>query len=636
VNSLGASLLETRMFFIGKKISRRFFGGLLLVAVIPISLMGYGIYRVAQNVVIHFAFMHIETIRDAQENHLNTWFGERVKDLEVIAQLPFVQELCAASCCMGSAPALDAERSGLVQDILAITRAKSPSYKSMHIFSPSGAMLASTAPHSEEILNFDPNVLFAEVEKTGRPALSPVHQHSDQRWYMHLAAPIRAKDGRIVAYALAVLDVSATLDPIMTDRAGLGRTGETYLVSKDRRIITESRYLSRPETLDRFLFTHGVDAAIEGKKGTSIYTNYMGHKVIGSYAWLPRYNWAVLVEMEENEILAPLKTVQTAVVLTTAVVGILSLFLAWFMSRRVSRPIVRVAEASREIAEGRLDQRIPFTGSDEVAVLSENFNVMAEKLSTVITSLQEKEASLQKAYEELLEMQQQLVQSEKMAAIGELVASVVHEMRNPLCSVKLNLQIIGRSLEQGSLLSEHYLIAIDQVSQLEKMFTDLMNYSKPLDLQKESVSIERLIDESLRQLEPIVKGLDVIIAQKLQSPLPSILADPDKMRQVFVNIIKNAVESTGKEGKVEITGSVEDTNGKVLVTLDIADNGTGISQHDLKRIFQPFFTTKRKGTGLGLPIVKKILEAHGYTISVWSQEAKGTAVHLQMRGEESE
>jgi two-component system sensor histidine kinase HydH len=221
-----------------------------------------------------------------------------------------------------------------------------------------------------------------------------------------------------------------------------------------------------------------------------------------------------------------------------------------------------------------------------------------------------------------------------MAAIGELVASVVHEMRNPLSSVKLNLQIIGRTLEQGSLLSEHYHIAIDQVSQLERMFTDLMNYSRPLDLRKSVVSLDRLVEESLMQLEPLTNGREISIEQNLPKTLPPVLADSDKMRQVLVNVIRNAVEATGRDGRVEITGGVEDSHGRVVVTLEVADNGSGISPQDLGRVFKPFFTTKQKGTGLGLPIVKKILEAHGYAISVSSEEAKGTVVHLQMQGAE--
>ncbi len=618
--------------FIGKKISRRFLSGLLLVAVIPITMMGYGIYQAARNVVISYAYMHIQTIKIDHENHLKWWFEERLADLRVISQLSFVKDMCTSCCSMKTSQMVQRENLRLVDAMLAIIRAKSPSYQSIHIFSPAGVLLASTDPHSREISRFDNSRLFATVQKTQTAAFGHVHQHSNHNWYMDLAAPIRAKNGTIIGYTLAVLNVSASLDPIMTDRAGLGQTGESYLVDKNHKIITQSRYWTHSERVRREVFSRGIDAALEGKRGISVYTNYTGRKVIGSYAWLPRYHWALLVEIGEHEILAPMNTIRTAVVLTTVVVSGLCLLLALFMSRHVSLPIIRVAQASHEMAEGRLDQRIQYRGKDEIAVLAENFNSMAEKLSGMISSLRQKEASLQKAYQEVLEMQQQLVQSEKMAAIGELVASVVHEMRNPLSSIKLNLQIIGRSLGSANTLSEHYQIAIDQVSQLEKMFTDLMNYSKPFNLQKVVVLLEGLIEESLNQLEPLLKEREVTVARKLPKPLPPILADPDKMRQVLVNVLKNGIEASRRGESVEITGSVEEGSGRGIVHIDIADKGSGISPHDLKRIFQPFFTTKKKGTGLGLPIVKKIMDAHGYGITIRSEEAKGAVVHLEMQG----
>lgn len=624
------------MFYISQRISRRFFAALMLVAVVPILVMGYGVYKVAENVVIHSAYMHIETIAQDHANHLDTWFGERVNDIQMISQLPFVQDLCRAHCMMGEAVIPQSEKSILIENILALTRAKSLSYRNVHIFSPTGVILASTDSSSEEVSNHDREFLFEAVQRTEGPVLGDVHQHSDKRWYMHLAAPIRMQEHMTVALTLAVLDVSATLDPIMTDRAGMGKTGETYLVSRDGRIITESRFLSRSETLARTFDTEGIRSALEGKSGTGVYRNYMGREVVGSYLWLPRYNWALVAEIEKDEILSPIERIQMAVLAAAAVVGFLSLLLAWIASHRVSRPIIRVAEASREIAEGRFDQRIPVVGSDELGILSESFNSMAERLSIVIESLRHKEASLQKAYQELLQTQEQLVQSEKMAAVGELVTSVVHEMRNPLSSVKLNLQIIGRTIPKEGILSEHYRIALDQVAQLERMFTDLLNYSKPITLDKTDVGLEELIEQSLTQLEPIIRKMKATIDKDFDGALPQVRVDPDKMRQVLVNVIKNALEAGEQNGKVRIAASVSGSNGKRVVTLTISDSGEGISPQDLKRIFQPFFTTKQKGTGLGLPIVKKIMEAHGFMISVSSEEGRGTVVHLffQSAGDE--
>jgi signal transduction histidine kinase len=257
---------------------------------------------------------------------------------------------------------------------------------------------------------------------------------------------------------------------------------------------------------------------------------------------------------------------------------------------------------------------------------------MAEKLAIVVDSLRRKESSLRKAYDELLQTQAQLVQSEKMAAIGELVASVVHEMRNPLCSVKLNYQIIGRTIGKESPLLEHYRIGLDQVSQLERMFSNLLDYSKPISLNITPFHLNELIEQSLQQLDPLIKEMRTRIERKYDNMLPPMMGDGEKIRQVLVNIIRNGIEAAGCEGKVEISAGVGHSEEKPVVMLDIIDNGPGISPQDVKRIFQPFFTTKQKGTGLGLSIVKKIVEAHQYRIDVCSEEGHGTVVSLRMQG----
>jgi len=289
-----------------------------------------------------------------------------------------------------------------------------------------------------------------------------------------------------------------------------------------------------------------------------------------------------------------------------------------------------MAKASRKMADGSLDQRISYSRQDEIGTLSQSFNSMAEDLSGLIDSLKQKEISLQKAYDELMQTQGQLVQSEKMAAIGELVAGVVHEMRNPLSSVKLNFQIIGRSLGRAGPLNEHYSIGLDQIAQLEKMLSSLLDYSKPISLEKTSFRIETVLAESMQQLQSCAERCSIEVGK--DGPLANVMGDPEQIRQVLVNVIKNAIESAGPVGNVEISiksaGGDEDKG----ILIGVSDNGPGISHQDMKRIFQPFFTTKEKGTGLGLSIVKKIMEAHGFGISISSEEGTGTVVSLHFQG----
>jgi signal transduction histidine kinase len=591
--------------------------------------MGIGLYRAAEQTLIDSAYMHIQTIAQDRANRLDTWYGERLDDIKVLSGLSAIREMCSPAYAAGSkgAPAV---KTALIDDSLALTRGKSPAYQSIHVMSPSGEIIASTEANSEMIVTNKYLEDLKNLKAADGPVLSPLHQHSDRAWYIHLTVPVYSEDGKMSAAIMAILDALGTLDPLLAARTGLGNSGEAYLVNGERKIVTQSRYLSHEETAKQRFETPGIVSALDQKEGVSVYRNYMGREVVGAYTWLPRYHSALLVEMAKDEILAPVRGIRTAVLTTAALVSLICILAAFLLSRQISRPISEMAKASRKMANGSLDQRISYSGQDEIGTLSKSFNSMADDLSALIDSLKRKEISLKSAYDDLMQTQGQLVQSEKMAAIGELVAGVVHEMRNPLSSVKLNFQIIGRSLDREGLLHEHYSIGLEQIAQLEKMLSSLLDYSKPISVEKTPFRLETVMAESIQQLQSFIESCSIEL--RADGPLPHVMGDPEQIRQVLVNVIKNAIESAGPAGKVEVRMKASAGEGDKGILIEVSDNGPGISQQDMKRIFQPFFTTKEMGTGLGLSIVKKIMEAHGFRVSVSSEEGAGTMVSLHLQG----
>ncbi len=618
------------MIRVGRKISRRFLVAIMLVAVIPISIMGYQTYVLAKRTLMKVAYSQVSTIVENHANHLDLWLQERLDDIGVLSRLPAIREACLKYCEVLEAGGSPEEKSSLLDDTLGIIEGRSPSYESIRILLPGGTVMAATQPYLQRGLDSSGQALLDKLKGSEKPVFGSPFEVEGGGWHVHLAAAIKNHDGKALGTIVAVLDLSRTIDPIMTHRIGLGETGETYLVNRERRIITESRFLGRTETSNRAFESLAIDTVLKGKKGTAIYTNYLGKEVLGSFLWLPQYEWGILTEVGTGEIMEPLTRIKMVGIGTALVVSAVCFLMARIVSRNVSRPIVDVATAAQRMANGDLDQRIPFSGKDELGILAASFNTMAQQLSQSIASLRRKEESLRTAYDKLVATREQLVQSERMAAIGELVASVAHEMRNPLSSVKLNLQIIGRSIEEREPLFEHYQIAIDQVLQLERMFSDLLNYSKPLTLQKREVLLGEVIQRSLTQLETerTTRGIQVGVAvQEAMIPVP---IDSDKMEQVFVNLLKNAIDATEDGGRIEITAELSRKGENRRVTVRIRDHGPGISQRNLKNIFQPFFTTKKKGTGLGLCIVKKIMDAHGGEISISCPPDDGTEVQLAL------
>ncbi|GKT09768.1 ATP-binding protein [Desulforhabdus sp. TSK] len=617
------------MFLIKTKISRRFFASLMFLTVIPVGIMGYVTYLLAERALTQTAFQHMTTIAEDHAQHLDAWIRERLDDLRLLSRMPTIRDACRDFCWIDDLNRSPENYLTLLNGAIVTTRARSPSYDSISIVLPSGKILTSSRGTVSDVNSDSECTLVLHRMQEGEDtAFGPIYPHDNKSWKMDLVARVRSESGETVAFIVAVLDVSKTIEPLMTDRIGLGWTGETYLVNKDGRMISPSRFLGRDETFSRNLDTYGVRQALLRQKGTAIYENYTGSTVMGAFLWLPSYEWAILAEMSLDEILRPLQWIKTLGVATGLLVMAVCLVPAYVLSRRVAKPIIEVAYAARRLAEGELDRRIHFSSGDEVGVLAQSFNIMAHQLSQSITTLRRKEESLQKAYNELMAMQAQLVQSEKMAAIGELVASVAHEMRNPLSSVKLNVQILGRSLTLDSVLYEHYAIALHQVAQMEKMFSDLLNYSRPLILQVSPVSMQELLKNCLQSMDQDFLTRRIEVRMNTSGSLPLVMIDSDKIQQVLSNVLRNAIEASVEGGAIEVSLSVSTTENQEYVVITVADHGAGIAQRHLKTVFQPFFTTKQKGTGLGLCIVKKIVDAHGGEIELTSEEGRGTTVKL--------
>src|SRR5208283_821959 len=224
---------------------------------IPISIMGIGLYRAAERTLIDSAYMHIQTVAQDDANRLDTWYAERLDDIKVLSELSAIRDMCCAGAPHGSkrAPAVE---TALIDDSLALTRGKSPAYQSIHVMSPSGAIIASTDANSEMIVTNKYLEDLKNLKNADRPVLSPLHQHSDRAWYIHLTVPIYSGDGTMSAAIMAIMDVLGTLDPLLADRTGLGNTGEAYLVNGDGKIVTQSRYLSHDETAKQRFKTPGI------------------------------------------------------------------------------------------------------------------------------------------------------------------------------------------------------------------------------------------------------------------------------------------------------------------------------------------------------------------------------------------
>jgi two-component system, NtrC family, sensor histidine kinase HydH len=210
------------------------------------------------------------------------------------------------------------------------------------------------------------------------------------------------------------------------------------------------------------------------------------------------------------------------------------------------------------------------------------------------------------------------------------VASVVHEIRNPLSAVKMNLRILENKCATDPVVAEHFKLAREQTDRLESMLEELLDYSKPVVLKKETITVSELIRETLINFDSDGAPSHPTISEEIDPQLPAVRVDRKRMAQVLLNLVLNARQAGGPEATIRITADEIRNHGRRTVRLSVIDQGRGISEENLKHIFEPFFTTRKQGTGLGLSNARKIVEAHGGSLTVESKVEHGTSVAIML------
>ncbi|MBU1153234.1 hypothetical protein KKB84_04590 [bacterium] len=214
---------------------------------------------------------------------------------------------------------------------------------------------------------------------------------------------------------------------------------------------------------------------------------------------------------------------------------------------------------------------------------------------------------------------------EKLEAIQELAAGVLHEIKNPLTGIRLLTQVACQEFDQDDRRREYLDEILREVEKLNKFSVNFLNYSHPFALKLRKVELSSLMEETLEALSP--KLSHQIEVSKEMFPNLEIVADQEKIKELFFNIIDNAIAATGEEGRIRIQVKPISLE---RVGIEISDTGGGIPEEHLEKIFKPFFTLKEEGTGLGLSLCQRIINAHQGRIEVKSKVGKGTTFLINL------
>ena len=297
----------------------------------------------------------------------------------------------------------------------------------------------------------------------------------------------------------------------------------------------------------------------------------------------------------------------------------------FFIARRsIQRPISALLNGIKSMAEGNLDAQITLKRNDELGELAHAFNNMSN-------SLKESRERLAHEAETRLELERTFRHSEKMATIGQLASELAHEIGTPLNIISGRAALTKENIEERESVKKNQDIILTQAGRITKIVHQLLSFAKKKKPEQKRFDVNQLLETTLDFLDYQVHRQGVSVNRRLEAGLPLLKADPDLIQQVFVNLILNSLQSMPEGGTIQISTSHRQILREGLefgeqdcVEISVEDTGVGMDEDTIRNVFIPFFTTKEKGTGLGLTITHRIVQEHGGWIDVKSNVGKGS------------
>ena len=334
----------------------------------------------------------------------------------------------------------------------------------------------------------------------------------------------------------------------------------------------------------------------------------------------------------------------TMAALSLGFIVIAALSVGFFVHRLVYVPLRDLETGARRLSTGNLEQTIPVRSEDEFGQLAASFNAMTVALRNSQSELREwghtLEQKVAKRTQELRVAEAETARTEKLASVGLLAAGIAHELNNPLTGVLTFTSLLRKKMPDGSADAEDLDLVIRETKRCATIIRRLLDFAREKAPEKKFTDLNQVIEETARIIERPASFRDIEIAMDLDRDLPPVWVDADLIKQVIMNMLVNAQHAIEHEGNITVRSrrfpqpksSEPGIEPVPMVEISIIDTGCGIPEKNLKRIFDPFFTSKEvgKGTGLGLSVSHGIVSAHGGAIEVESTVGKGSTFRIYL------
>lgn len=459
------------------------------------------------------------------------------------------------------------------------------------------------------------------------------------------------------------------VDRILHDVVSQEGIAKVRIFSKDGRIIHSSYQPEIGQQVDQkaeaCFRCHESEKPLEHipiSKRTRIFDNPEGGRLLGSMAVIRNepscYTANCHVHKRTQSVLGVLdiiysldeidRTMQSSALTIAGIsigfVLIASLCVSLFVHRLVYVPLRDLERGAKRLATGNLEQAIPVRSGDEFGQVATAFNAMTAALKNSQRELQQwgytLEQKVEKRTQELRIAEAETVRSEKLASVGLLAAGIAHELNNPLTGVLTFTTLLRKKMPDASADAEDLDLVIRETKRCAAIIKRLLDFAREKKPEKKFEDLNRVIEDTARIIERPASFRDIEITMELDRDLPQVWVDADLIKQVIMNMLVNAQHAIEHEGAITVRSrrcpepkSPEPGVAPVpMMEISIIDTGCGISEQNLKRIFDPFFTSKEvgKGTGLGLSVSHGIIRAHGGLIEVESAVGKGSAFRIYL------
>ncbi len=609
-----------------RSLMARLVGHFLLLSLVIVVLAGSLAFRQARKALETSVAERLEVLAILGEEQLLRWVAEQRRDLIYLASLPSLRKLAAdllesdgaqpGGAQPGSAQPGDAEPGAFSESrerlyrFLDSTTDLKPHLQEILLLSPQGGLIVACSDRAHE----------GEYRVNDSFFLRGLEQTFVQNVYpspltfaptMTISTPLRDDSGRVLGVLAAHLDLEE-LDRIAQPSTGLGTTGDLYLVDRLNAFVSATRF--GRDQFPRGVRSRGIETAIAGEDGQDLYRDHRGRRVIGAYRWIEELELALLVEITQAEALGPARHLAALIFGVGLLLALALTVGTLLLARQIARPVLAVTESALRVSQGDLSATAPVSTEDEIGVLARTFNEMTEKLSELYRDLRQENSIRRQAQEEL---------ESKNAELERFTYTVSHDLKSPLVTITGFLGFLEKDVARGEPARvERDIERIRSAAlTMSRLLDELLELSRigRVTHPPEDVAMDELAREAVELLSgPIEqRGVEVSIAD----PMPTVRGDRIRLLEIFQNLVENGIKFMGTQPAPRIEIGHEDRDEHTVFY--VRDNGQGIPPKHHEKVFGLFERLQpdeTEGTGVGLALVKRIVEVHGGRIWV---ESKG-------------